>query len=54
MTWRFRSYATGSTVGDLGESIGVAPNGQPILDGRTQEFQKVLISRPSHQVASIR
>lgn len=30
----------GATVGDLGESIGELPNGEPILDHRTQEFLK--------------
>lgn len=29
-----------STAGDLGEPIGVLPNGQPIIDSRTQIFEK--------------
>ena len=36
------SYATGATVGDLGEKIGELPNGQPIIDSRTQLFLKVV------------
>ena len=40
---RICSRIVGSTVGDLGESIGVSPNGQPVIDSRTQQFLKVPI-----------
>ena len=42
-----RLCALGATVGDLGESIGELPNGEPMIDHRTQEFLKVRSLDPS-------